>query len=67
MAFIARLLAVAWAVFWLFFLVAESLAWCTPTLVTAVWAGVGLRFVILPLVPWRRKSTEAFCLWSPGC
>jgi hypothetical protein len=39
MVFIARLLALVWAVFWLFFFVAESLAWRTPALVTAVWAG----------------------------
>jgi hypothetical protein len=39
MMFIARLLALVWAVFWLFFFAAESLAWRTPALVTAVWAG----------------------------
>jgi hypothetical protein len=53
LVFIARVLALLWAMFWLFFFVAESLAWRTPALVAAPWVGVGLLFVILALAPLR--------------
>ncbi len=78
MVFIARVLAVLWAVFWLFVFVAESLAWRTPALVTTSWAGVGLLFVILALVPWRWELSgglvlvvvafliaAAYAIWAP--
>jgi len=66
MVFIARGLAVLWAVFWLFFFVAESLAWRTPALVTASWAGVGLLFLILALVPWRWELSGGLLLAVVG-
>ena len=64
--FIARALALLWAVFWLFFFVAESLAWRTPALVMASWAGVGLLFVILALVPWRKEWAGGVLLVAAG-
>jgi hypothetical protein len=66
MVFMARVLAVLWAVFWLFVFIAESLAWRTPALVTALWAGVGLLFVILALVPWRWELSGGFLLLIVG-
>jgi hypothetical protein len=52
MVIIARALALLWAGFWAFFFVAEARAWETPVRVTVLWAGVGLLFLILALVPW---------------
>jgi hypothetical protein len=49
---IARALALLWAGFWIFFFVAESWVWHSPMRVMALWAGVGLAFVILAIVPW---------------
>lgn len=66
MVFIARLLALLWAVFWLFFFVAESLTWCTPALVAASWAGMGLLFVALALLPWRKEVTGGLLLVVTG-
>jgi hypothetical protein len=79
MVFIARVLALLWAAFWLFFFVAESLAWRTPPLVTAPWVGVGLLCVILALVPLRWEVTGgvllvvvgllmgvAYAIWAPS-
>ena len=66
MVFIARLLALLWAAFWLSFFVAESLAWRTPELITASWAGVGLVFVVLALLPWRKKMTGGLLLVAAG-
>ena len=66
MVFIARLLALLWAVFWLFFFVAESLAWRTPVLATAFWAGVGLLFVVLALLPWRKEVNGGLLLVVAG-
>ena len=66
MVFIARVLALLWAAFWLFFFVVESLAWRTPALVAASWAGVGLLFVILALLPWRCEGTGGLLLLVAG-
>jgi hypothetical protein len=38
------------------------LAWSTPALVAAPWAGVDLLFVILALVPWRWELIGGFLL-----
>ena len=78
MVFIARALAMLWAAFWLFFIVAESLAYRTPALVAAPWVGAGLLFVILALVPWRWELSGglllvvvglcvgvAYAIWAP--
>ncbi len=51
---------------WLFFFIAESLAYRTPALVTASWAGVGLLFVILALLPWRKELTGGILLAVAG-
>jgi hypothetical protein len=64
--FVARALALLWAVFWLFFFVVESLVWRTPALVMASWVGVGLLFVILPLLPWRREASGGLLLVIAG-
>jgi hypothetical protein len=53
MVLIARVLALLWAGFWLFFFVAEAWVWRTPARVMVSWGGVGLLFVILALLPWR--------------
>jgi hypothetical protein len=52
MVIIARALAMLWAGFWAIFFVAEAWAWETPVRATVWWAGVGLLFLILALVPW---------------
>jgi len=78
MVFIARVLALLWAVFWLVVFVVESLAWRTPALVAAPWVGVGLLFVILALAPLRWEVTGgvllvvvglligvAYAIWAP--
>ncbi|MEN6537527.1 MAG: hypothetical protein ABFD60_16825 [Bryobacteraceae bacterium] len=77
--FIARGLAILWAVFWLFFFVAESWVWHTPALVAAPWAGAGLLFVMLALIPWRWERGGgrllvavgvllgvAYAIWAPA-
>jgi len=66
MVFIARTLALLWAVFWLFFFVAESLVWRTPALVAAPWVGAGLLFVILGLLPWRWEVAGGLLLVVAG-
>ena len=66
MVFIARVLALVWAVFWLSFFIVESLAWRTPALVTLSWTGVGLLFVILALLPWRREGLGGLLLVIVG-
>jgi hypothetical protein len=76
--FIAHVLALLWAVFWLFVFVAESLVWSTPALVAAPWVGVGLLFVILALAPLRWEVVGgvllvvvglligvAYAIWAP--
>ena len=65
-AFLARVLALLWAVFWLFFFVVESLVWDTPVLVLASWAGVGLLFVMLALVAWRWEEAGGLLLIAAG-
>jgi hypothetical protein len=64
--FIARVLALFWAAFWLFFFVAESLAWRTPALVAAPWVALGLLFVILALAPFRWEATGGVLLVAVG-
>jgi len=66
MVFVARALALSWAVFWLFFFVAESWVWRTPARVFASWAGLGLLFVILALVSWRWEATGGLLLVVVG-
>jgi hypothetical protein len=78
LALLARALALLWAGFWMFFFIAESAAWHTPVRVALPWAGVGLLFVCLALVPWRWEMTgglllmvvglsagAAYAIWSP--
>jgi hypothetical protein len=57
---------VVWAVFWLSFFILESLAWRTPALITLSWAGVGVLFVILALLPWRKERAGGVLLASAG-
>jgi hypothetical protein len=52
MVIMARALALLWAGFWAFFFVAEARVFRTPMRVTLLWAGIGLLFLILALVPW---------------
>jgi hypothetical protein len=53
MLLMARVLALLWAGFWMFFFIAEALAWRTPARVVVSWGGVGLLFVLLAVLPWR--------------
>jgi hypothetical protein len=75
---LARALALSWAGFWMFFFVAESVAGHTPVRMALPWAGAGLLFVCLALVPWRWEITGglllmivglstgvAYAIWSP--
>ncbi len=79
MLYVARVLALLWAGFWIFFFVAESWAWHTPALMAAPWVGAGLLFVILALAPWRWEATGglllavvgllvgvAYAIWAPS-
>jgi hypothetical protein len=74
----ARVVALLWALFWLFFFVAESIAWHTPALIMALWVSVGVLFVGLALLPWRREAAggsllviaglllgAAYTIWAP--
>ena len=49
---IARLLALLWAGFWTIFFIAEAWAWKSSAGAAAFWAGGGLFFLVLALVPW---------------
>jgi len=64
--FVARLLALVWAVFWLVFFLVESLAWHTPALITAAWAGLGVLLVVLALLPWGREAAGGLLLAATG-
>jgi hypothetical protein len=75
---LARALALLWAGFWAIFFVAEALAWKTPARLTASWAGIGLLFLMLALVPWGWEGVGgvllavsglfigvAYAIWAP--
>ena len=66
MLLLARILALLWSGFWLFFFVAESLAWRTPWPVMLAWTGVGLLFLLVAFVPWRWETTGGFALLITG-
>ena len=66
MVLIARVLAGVWAVFWLFFFVVESLVWRTPAPVMLSWAGLGVLFVMLALLPWRMEGPGGLLLVVTG-
>jgi len=66
MMILARALALLWAGFWLFFFVAESLAWHTPWHVTAAWTALGVLFVLLAVAPWRWEATGGALLIAAG-
>jgi hypothetical protein len=63
---VARALALLWAGFWIFFFVAEGWAWHSPWRAMAFWAGVGLAFMILALVPWRWETSGGVLLVVAG-
>lgn len=65
-ALLARVLALMWAGFWMFFFVAESAAWHTPVRTALLWAAVGLLFVCLALVPWRWERIGGILLVLVG-
>jgi hypothetical protein len=66
LVFIARALALLWALFWLFFFIAESWAWRTPALAAAPWVGLGLLFVMLALAPLRWEMAGGILLMAAG-
>jgi hypothetical protein len=76
---LARALALLWAGFWLFFIVAESLAWHTPLALMVPWVLAGLFFGLAALLPWRWEAAGgrlligiglvaslAYAAWSPS-
>jgi len=78
MVWAARVLALLWAAFWLFFFVAESWACGTPALAAAPWVGAGLLFAVLALAPRRWEAAggvllvalgltagTAYAIWAP--
>jgi len=58
--------ALLWAGFWLFFIVAESMAWRTPLALMAPWVAVGLLFVLLAVFAWRSERTGGMLLVLAG-
>lgn len=64
--FIARMISVLWAGFWLLFFVVESLAWHTPIRLMLMWVALGLLFVLLAVVAWRWEVTGGVLLLIVG-
>jgi len=63
---LARALALAWAVFWMYFFVAESLEWDTPVRAALLWVGLGVVFLVLTLAPWRWEAAGGLVLVLVG-
>ena len=66
LTFSARLLALAWAGFWMFFFVAESVATHAPLRIALPWIGFGLFLCFVALLPWRREAAGGFLLAGLG-
>jgi hypothetical protein len=66
LAFIARGLALVWAGIWVFSFIAEVWVYGAPARVVPFWAGVGLLFVIVALVPWRWEVSGGVLLVVVG-
>jgi hypothetical protein len=66
MVFIARALALVWAGFWIFFVVAESWVFRTPARLVLPWAGLLLLFLMVALAPWRWEVTGGVLLMGVG-
>lgn len=64
--FLARALATLWAGFWLWFFVVESLYYHTPLPVMALWVTLGLFFVLLTVMAWRRETVGGALLAAVG-
>jgi hypothetical protein len=77
--YVARTLAMLWALFWTSFFLAESLAWQTPLDRTAMWVALGLGFLALAVLAWRREvaggvgliaagllAASAYAAWAPS-
>jgi hypothetical protein len=64
--FSARALALLWAGFWVFFFIAESLAWHTPIDRMAMWVGLGLLFLVAALAGWRWEVVGGALLITVG-
>jgi hypothetical protein len=62
----ARALGLLWAGFWLFFFVAESLAWHTPLAALAAWTAVGLAFALAVAAAWRAEFLGGLLLIGVG-
>jgi hypothetical protein len=75
----ARVLALLWAGFWIYFFIAESLASPPPVPIVLSAAGVGLVFIVLAFLPWRWEFTgglalvifgvllgSAYAVWAPS-
>jgi len=63
---IARALALLWAGFWTFFFVTEAWMWKTPGRVAAFWAGLGILFLIVSVVPWAWERGGGVLLSALG-
>jgi len=64
--YFARVLALLWAGFWMFFSIVESLTWHTPVHRMAMSVCVGLMFVLLALAPWRWEFPGGLMLMAAG-
>jgi hypothetical protein len=64
--FSARMTALLWALFWIFFFVVESIAWQTPVRMVLLWAGLGVIFIFVAFVPFRREALGAVLLIVAG-
>ena len=64
--YFARVLALLWAGFWMFFFIAESLTLHTPVHRMAMSVCVGLMFVLLALAPWRWEFPGGLMLMAAG-
>ena len=58
----ARLLAIVWGGFWLYFFVVESVATHSSLRVAAPWIGLGFLFFLVAWIPWRWEIFGALVL-----
>ena len=62
----ARLLALAWAGFWMFFFVVESVVTHAPIRNAMGWIAFGLILCFVALIPWRWETAGGFLLVGLG-
>ncbi len=62
----AHILALLWALFWMFFFIAESAVWQTPLAFALPWMGLGLILVIVALIPRQSEGIGGLLLMAAG-